>query len=118
MPITKTFDGVPIQFVDEISAAAMTREVGRLQQVIDAAAKAKKKDDDDDADEEMEREKKERGYQDAKALRRRAMLDAPCAAEGRGGRRGCQTNLSFCRSVVAKSSAGAARSRLALSQRG
>jgi len=65
MPITKTFDGVPIQFVDEISAAAMTREVARLQGVIDAAAKAKKKDDDDDADEEMEREKKERGYQDA-----------------------------------------------------
>ena len=40
MAITKTFDGVPIQFMDEVSAGAMTREVARLQKLVEDAAKA------------------------------------------------------------------------------
>jgi hypothetical protein len=67
MPIIKTFDGLPISFADEVSAAAMEREFRKLQmQLADAGDFGGKKakpfgksnGDDDDADDTEAKRKK------------------------------------------------------------
>lgn len=58
MAVTKLFDGVPVNFVDESSAAIVTKEFSRFQRVIDEmTAEAKKKASDDDADDKDFKEK-------------------------------------------------------------
>jgi hypothetical protein len=69
MPFVKNFDGLPVHFADEQSAAIMDREWKKVQTRL-ADSMSKKSDlDNDDSDDavaaEQAREKKERGYKDA-----------------------------------------------------
>jgi hypothetical protein len=99
MPVIKMFDGIPIQFADEVSAAAMEREFRKLQiQVADAGdfggkkrppfgGKAKKGDgtgeDDDSGDANGHQDATGNGDSDTEARRRKVTAeDALKVAQG------------------------------------
>jgi hypothetical protein len=65
MATIKTFDGVPIQFADEVSAGAMSTYVMRLIKDADGAKAKSKKDNDDDTAEATAQQKKAQAYEDS-----------------------------------------------------